>query len=243
MAMNNEIRSVAEFVLSFVFYKYKIIDKEPELELPAESKINDFISDLKNIVWVESHFAMAEWDQFLKNNCSRMTSSRKLYATYVIFACYLKNEENPIGFRCFLQILTTVASFAIYASQMGFSRSTDVSAEIIEAFYGKEIEKKINDQGGWKDFSEFVKHRPSLNTLEIFNDEDSIPRNPSKTAFELNVNFQRDYKINGHVLVDISEDTVENDLRTNCLVKTIKSLTQETTELITASKKPEEVQE
>ncbi|GFS47743.1 uncharacterized protein TNIN_31871 [Trichonephila inaurata madagascariensis] len=228
MANDNAIYLTAKFVLSFVLYKYKIIKTGPKLEAFG-STINDSIGNLKNIVWIESHAIRAEWGKFLKKHFDDMISSPKLYATYVIFACYVKNEVCQNSFDCFLNTLTIVAEFAVYTHthQKGCSAFIDMSAEIFQAFYEKELSKKFYSQGGWKEFSKFMYGRSSLQNLDAVNLLTNNAKTPSEVACILYLPFSDSGKIGSYVLNVISE-TVQTHKQTLSLVETILGVLDET---------------
>ncbi|GFR28511.1 uncharacterized protein TNCT_452621 [Trichonephila clavata] len=228
MANDNAIYLTAKFVLSFVLYKYKIIKTGPKLELADGSTIKDSIGKLKNIVWIESYAVCAEWGNFLTKHFDRMISSPKLFATYVIFACYVKNEVYQNCFDCFINTLAVVTEFAVYTHQRGCSPFTDMSAEIFQAFYEKELSKRFYGQGGWREFSKFICRRSSLQTLDVVNHLTNNAKTTSEVVSILYLHFSNSHMRGNYVLKDISETTVETHKQTLSLVEKMLGVPDET---------------
>ncbi|GFT68401.1 hypothetical protein NPIL_132631 [Nephila pilipes] len=224
MAVIDDVRSEVHYVLSFVLYKYNIIEKEPKLGLTDESTIKEFIGDLKNVVWIQSHLVRLEWQYFLERHFRHMISSPKLYATFVIFACYKKTAKILDCFDCFLHVLTLVAGFAAYASRKGYSTFTGMSVEIVQAFYDEEIYDKFNDQGGWKEFSKFLQKKSIVQSLDTFNDLANFAETPYEIPCISDLQAFECHSFDSHLLADVSQTEVEGHEGTLDLVEAMEEV-------------------
>ncbi|GFR30499.1 uncharacterized protein TNCT_22701 [Trichonephila clavata] len=218
-----EVGDLAKDVFLYVWFRNKIVEELPTLSV--DPILEAFVEKLRDVVLVETYVTMKQWMKFLRKHSERMISSPTLYAKYVIFACYLVNKQYENGFECFLRVVTLVAEFALYSKTKGHPEFTQVSSDIFDAFYAKEIKEKFKSQGNWKKFKQHVGRRESLNQAEDVNkaiDDGMLPSDILSNV--IGMSPTKSPVIGGCSINDIKRETVESHQQTLELVETIASV-------------------
>ncbi|GFX09722.1 hypothetical protein TNCV_653211 [Trichonephila clavipes] len=230
-----EVGDLAKDVFLYVWYRNKIVEELPVLCM--DPLLEAFVEKLRNAILVETYVTMQLWIKFLRKHSNRMISSPTLYAKYVIFACYLLKKHYQNGFECFLRVVTLVAEFALYAKTKGHPEFTQVSSDIFDAFYAKEIKEKFKKQGSWKQFKQYVQKRLSVRQSEEVNkaiDDGMFPYEILSNV--LGLSPTKTPKIAGYSIDDINQETVEFHQQTLELVETIASVLENFQKAITEEK-------
>ncbi|GFS78305.1 uncharacterized protein NPIL_299571 [Nephila pilipes] len=202
--------------LAYVLYKYKLKDELSEMDAFTKSAVGQFIDRLRDVIWVDSYTARAEWQNFWTRHCDRMISSPKLFITYVTFACYLKNETITKGVDCFLSILALVVAFTTFEPKF-----EDVCVEFFTAFFNKEIREKFTNEGGWGKFPKLIQRKGSAKDLKVLEKLCNDDETPSNIMQILDLEFPDTHALGNLVLKDIKQKTIETDERTLSLVEKI----------------------
>ncbi|GFS47742.1 uncharacterized protein TNIN_31861, partial [Trichonephila inaurata madagascariensis] len=218
-----EVGDLAKDVFLYVWFRNKIVEELPALSV--DPILEAFVEKLRNVILVETYVTRLPWVKFLRRHSNRMISSPTLYAKYVIFACYLVNKHYKDGFECFLRVVALVAEFALYAKAKGHPEFTQVSNDIFDAFYAKELKEKFKKQGDWQKFKQYVQKRLSLEQSEEVNKAIDNDMPPSEILNNvLGMSPTKKPKLAGYCIDDINQKTVESHLQTLELVETIASV-------------------
>ncbi|GBN78080.1 hypothetical protein AVEN_3092-1 [Araneus ventricosus] len=210
--MENDIkvRKVTQDVLLFVWFKNKIITKEPSPELCFIPEISaELINNLSISVWMESFRNGFTWKDFVSNHFERMTSSTYLFANYVAYAfCVLGKTTD--GYEYFFDVLSLVTYFGLHCWQRECKLFLNACVDLFCAFFEKKIRTKFENQGGWEHFNEYLEKHYTLNKYKSL-----ISKNKSPTEYfqilqdELEQSNELNYKINGVFIRKVARRKVE----------------------------------
>lgn len=241
MASEDKVWYTAKEIFSYIWYRYNRDQNLPEMDSVAEEKVGSFIFRLRDVIWVDMFHAWAEWQKFMTRHHTRMTSSPKLYITYVTFACYLTNDEYSNGFKYFTHILALVAGFAVFAKNQSHKEFVHVSLKVFTAFFDKEIRMKFNKEGGWKKFLKSFPNKESAKNMKSLDDLFKSGSTLPEIVEFLDIKFPGTHKVGKLVLKDIRQNTVETNERTLSLVETISDAVEEICRQVIAEQEAEKL--
>ncbi|GBM74022.1 hypothetical protein AVEN_57821-1 [Araneus ventricosus] len=232
-----EVRKVTQDVLLFVWFKHGALSEEPPRESGLVAGIsNELMENLSASIWIESFRSKFIWDEFFKNHFKRMTSSSKLFANYVAYACYVLNKSAN-AYECFFDILSIVSEFSLRCLEEGCEKYLNTCVDLFCTFFEKELDPKFEDQGDWKKFNEYIgkqynsiqlksmisDNKSPANLFEYF--QDALERGNQLDYVVGRIVLKRRkqpyYVVNGIVLKDITRNQVESDKKAVSFSKSI----------------------
>ncbi|GFS78302.1 hypothetical protein NPIL_299561 [Nephila pilipes] len=223
MESSTIILSFAKDALFYAWLKHQVVEELPESESTAGPKYDECLDNIKDVVWIESYYAMEKWKKFFRRHSDRITCSPTLYATYMIFACHLVSEQYTHGFECLVRSLALVTEFVVYSKSHVPPEFIHMSVDIFNALYRREIEVKFHKQGGLEKLKRFLAERDSLNYVKVVSDALEEGKKPYEILTILDIG-EADSKMAGHRLKDIKQETVETHEETLELVETIADI-------------------
>ncbi|GBM74019.1 hypothetical protein AVEN_57819-1 [Araneus ventricosus] len=243
-----EVRKVTRDVLLFVWFEHGALSEEPPRESGLVAGIsNELMENLSASIWTESFRSNFIWDEFFKNHFERMTSSSKLFANCVTYACYVLNESENT-YECFFDTLSIVSEFSLRCLEGDCKEYLNTCADLFCTVFEKEFDPKFEDQGGWVKFNEYFgkqynsiqlksmisDNKSPANLFEYFQDALERGNQPDYVVSRVVLKRRKQpyYMVNGIVLKNITRNQVESHEKAVSFSKSIgyklEKLVQET---------------
>lgn len=228
MDKDKKLRKVTQHVWNFIHFKLVLTSERPVVK--GTVGINtDMIKLLRMVVWTSTYVSLTEWRGFLYNHYVRMTTSPKLFATYVIYTCYITKQFSTAldAYQTLLRTMSLVIQLALYSSNDRQEELLTYSQEIFIEFFENELKKEFKKQGGWNGLGGYLQQRNPVELFKILEKLEEEGKSPEQITKFLQMIPDESDPLRQFLSRGIGETEVENYEPTSHILKSLGFL-QET---------------
>lgn len=225
MDKDKQLRKVTQHVWNFISFKLVLTSERPAIKGAVDIN-TDMIKLLRMVIWTGTYVSLSEWRGFVYEHYIRMTSSPKLFATYVIYTCCITKQcsRDLDAYQILLRTMSLVIQLALYSSNDRQEELLAYSREIFAEFFEKELKREFEKQGGWNGLGEYLQQRNPLKLFKILEKLEEEGKSPEQIVKILEMSPSKSDPLRQHLSRTIEEAEVENYEPTSHILKSLSFL-------------------